>query len=72
MTEAGISEAVQDRITGHEVKGSTGTIASRPELPNKANPEMRRKQAVKLCQKLGAVMRPRVLQRCAGAAHGLG
>jgi integrase len=25
MTEAGISEAVQDRITGHEVKGSTGT-----------------------------------------------
>jgi integrase len=25
MTEAGISEAVQDRITGHEVRGSTGT-----------------------------------------------
>jgi integrase len=25
MTEAGISEAVQDRITGHEVQGSTGT-----------------------------------------------
>jgi integrase len=25
MTEAGIADAVQDRITGHEVKGSTGT-----------------------------------------------
>lgn len=25
MTEAGISEAVQDRITGHEVRGSVGT-----------------------------------------------
>lgn len=25
MTEARIAEAVQDRITGHEVKGSTGT-----------------------------------------------
>jgi integrase len=25
MTEAGISEAIQDRITGHEVRGSTGT-----------------------------------------------
>jgi len=25
MTEARISEAIQDRITGHEVKGSTGT-----------------------------------------------
>lgn len=25
MTEAGIAEAVQDRITGHEAKGSTGT-----------------------------------------------
>ena len=25
MTEAGVSEAVQDRITGHEVTGSEGT-----------------------------------------------
>lgn len=33
MTEAGISEAVQDRITGHEVKGSTGTrVYSHPTV----------------------------------------
>lgn len=32
MTEAGISEAVQDRITGHEVRGSTGTrVYSHPK-----------------------------------------
>ena len=55
MTEAGFTEAIQDRITGHGLKGSAGTRVY-------AHPKARLREAVEALRYPGLVL-PRVYTR---------